>query len=63
MKIKILGYQIIISKTPRHTYGQDKPKTWTRKGRCPDCNVSGGSKHNNACQYDYLPTKKNKYLQ
>jgi hypothetical protein len=28
-----------------------KAKTWSRKGRCPDCNVATGSKHNKSCKY------------
>lgn len=30
-----------------------KPKTWSRKGRCPVCSVSTGSKHSVGCAYRY----------
>lgn len=29
------------------------PKTWSRKGRCPSCNVGSGSKHTKECTVDY----------
>lgn len=30
-----------------------KPTKWSRKGRCPGCNVSTGSKHNKVCKFTY----------
>ena len=35
-----------------------KPKRWSRKGRCPSCNVSQGSSHSNNCHFIYLPVAK-----
>jgi hypothetical protein len=39
----------------------EKPKTWSQKGRCPGCDAGSGSKHKDACTFDYaieraLPT-------
>lgn len=31
-----------------------KPKRWSRKGRCPSCNVSQGSNHSKSCHFIYL---------
>ena len=28
-------------------------KVWSRKGRCPSCNVSTGSRHNISCTFKY----------
>ena len=41
----------------------EKPKVWSRKGRCPCCNVGTGSKHNNACIFKYTPESKYKERQ
>ena len=30
-----------------------KPRKWSRKGRCPSCNVSTGSNHSKDCKFDY----------
>lgn len=38
-----------------HTLTDMKPKTWSRKGRCPGCGVGTASKHSRDCQFDYLP--------
>lgn len=35
------------------------PKVWSRKGNCPSCNVSGGSRHNKFCTNVYAATKRN----
>lgn len=33
-------------------------KTWSRKGNCPECEVSTGSKHRLDCKYAYtLPPR------
>ncbi len=37
-----------------------KVKVWSRKGRCPSCGVSGGSKHSESCTFDYSDSKKAK---
>lgn len=31
-----------------------KPLAWTRKGRCPSCNVKKGVRHNKTCQLEYV---------
>lgn len=30
-----------------------KPKRWSRKGQCPSCGVSGGSRHSKNCDFNY----------
>lgn len=34
-------------------HDQKTPKVWSRKGRCPSCRVSTGSKHAKKCKFDY----------
>jgi hypothetical protein len=34
-----------------------KPKVWSRKGICPGCGVTCGSKHSKNCDYFYLAKK------
>lgn len=36
---------------------KEKPKTWSRKGRCPSCDVGTGSAHKPSCTFTY-PEKK-----
>jgi len=35
-----------------------KRKKWSRKGRCPSCNVGCGSSHKKTCTFDYETGKK-----
>jgi hypothetical protein len=37
-----------------------KIRTFSRKGICPECYVSTGSKHNKLCRYAYIPEEKSK---
>lgn len=39
-----------------------KPKVWSRKGRCPGCNVATGSRHSRGCSFHYVPTKSNAHI-
>lgn len=32
---------------------KEKPKTWSRKGKCPSCNVGTGCKHKATCTFSY----------
>jgi hypothetical protein len=32
----------------------EKPRTWTRKERCPSCKVSQGSHHSKNCRVVYI---------
>lgn len=32
---------------------KEKPKRWSRKGKCPSCNVGTGSKHGAKCTFEY----------
>ena len=34
-----------------------KPKVWSRKGTCPGCAISTGSRHKPDCNYIYTATK------
>ena len=55
--MKLFGYRILIIKD-----NKKRPKVWSRKGQCPSCRVKTGSKHGKECKFDYLPTKRNKYI-
>jgi len=44
-----------------YSFSIKKPKTWGRKGRCPDCDAQTGSSHKKYCSYDYIATKRNRY--
>ncbi len=36
---------------------KEKPKTWSRKGRCPSCGVGFGSKHKEDCKFEYAKSE------
>jgi len=51
-KTKKYTWHIQLLRKPNHS-----PKAWTRKGECPSCNVSTGSRHGKSCTFDYRATK------